>query len=166
MIHFLPKILGKLLPLTLLLVLLSAARGEEIAPTFTLTGNTGPVNLAAYRGKVVYVDFWASWCAPCRKSFPWMNDLQRRYGARGLAIVAINVDKKEDVARAFLADYPAQFMIAFDPTGMVAEAYRVWTMPSSYLIDRKGTLRSTHRGFFDANKLQIEEEIRQLLAEG
>ncbi len=95
-----------------------------------------------------------------------MNDLQRRYGARGLTIIAINVDKKQEAAHAFLADYPAQFTIAFDPTGMVAEAYRVWTMPSSYLIDRKGMLRSTHRGFFDAGKNRIEEEIRQLLAEG
>lgn len=166
MIRFLWMISGKLLPLTVLLILLSAARAEEAAPAFSLPGEAGAVNLSAYRGKVVYIDFWASWCAPCRKSFPWMNDLQRRYGKQGLAVVAINVDKKEDVARAFLADYPAQFMIAFDPAGMVAEAYRVWTMPSSYLIDRKGALRSTHLGFFDANKLRIEEEIRQLLAEG
>lgn len=166
MIHFSLKISRKLLPFAALFFFLSAASAEEAAPTFSLTGNAGPVDLAAYRGKVVYVDFWASWCAPCRKSFPWMNDLQRRYGARGLTIIAINVDKKQEAAQAFLADYPAQFTIAFDPTGMVAEAYRVWTMPSSYLIDRKGMLRSTHRGFFDASKNRIEEEIRQLLAEG
>ncbi len=164
MIHFFLKVSRKLLPLAALLCLLSVARAEE-APSFSLSGNVGPVSLAAYRGKVVYVDFWASWCAPCRKSFPWMNDLQRRYGPRGLTIVAINVDKKQEAAQAFLADYSPQFTVAFDPTGMVAEAYRVWTMPSSYLIDRKGRLHSVHRGFFDADKLRIEEQIRQLLAE-
>lgn len=95
-----------------------------------------------------------------------MNELQRRYGKQGLTVIAINVDKKQEAAHAFLADYPAQFTVAFDPTGMVAEAYRVWTMPSSYLIDQKGQLHSTHRGFFDADKLRIEETIKQLLAKG
>jgi cytochrome c biogenesis protein CcmG/thiol:disulfide interchange protein DsbE len=155
-----------LLPLLMLafLSLRSIAQSEE-APSFSLPGNAGPVSLAAHRGKVVYVDFWASWCGPCRKSFPWMNSLQQRYGAQGLVIVAINVDKKKEAAEAFLADFPPQFTIAFDPTGMTAESYRVWTMPSSYLIDRKGTLHSTHRGFFDADKGRIEGQIKQLLTQ-
>lgn len=145
-----------------LLFLFSVAHAGE-APSFSLPGNAGPISLADYRGKVVYVDFWASWCGPCRKSFPWMNSLQQRYGPQGLVIVAINVDKKKEAAEAFLADFPSQFTIAFDPSGKTAESYRVWTMPSSYLVDRKGMLHSTHRGFFDADKGRIEEEIKQLL---
>lgn len=148
----------------ILFFLLPVARAEE-APPFSLPGDAGPVSLAANRGKVVYVDFWASWCVPCRKSFPWMNELHRRYGARGLIIIAISVDKKQEAAQAFLADYPPEFTIAFDPKGTVAEAYRVWTMPSSYLIDRKGAVHSIHRGFFDADKRRIEEEIERLLTE-
>lgn len=164
MTRFYLKVSRRLLPLIVLFCFLSAAQAEE-APSFSLTGNVGPVSLAAYRGKVVYVDFWASWCAPCRKSFPWMNDLQHRYGPRGLTIVAINVDKKQEAAQAFLADYTPRFAVAFDPTGMVADAYHVWTMPSSYLIDRKGHLHSVHRGFFDTDKARIEEQIKQLLTE-
>ncbi len=160
------KTLSKTFMTIILTALLSrspVAHAEE-APSFSLPGNAGQVSLAAYRGKVVYVDFWASWCGPCRKSFPWMNSLQQRYGEQGLVIIAINVDKKKEAAEAFLADFPPRFTIAFDPAGKTAESYRVWTMPSSYLVDRKGTLHSTHRGFFDADKGRIEEQIKQLLA--
>ncbi|MGB3943011.1 MAG: TlpA disulfide reductase family protein [Candidatus Manganitrophaceae bacterium] len=141
---------------------LATAVAEE-APSFSLPGSTGPIQLTTYRGKVIYIDFWTSWCIPCRKSFPWMNTLEERYGKEGLIIIAINVDKKREAADAFLADHPARFTVAFDPGGMVAESYRVWTMPSSYLIDRTGRLHSVHRGFFDTEMARIESEIKQLL---
>ncbi len=136
----------------------------EKAPDFSLSGRTGPVRLSALKGRVVYVDFWASWCAPCRKSFPWMNEIESRFGPKGLTVVAINLDKGGGAAQAFLQDYPPVFKIAFDPSGEVAESYAVWTMPSSYLIDRKGNLRFTHKGFFNEGKEMIVTEILELLA--
>lgn len=135
----------------------------EKAPDFTLSGTTGKVHLSALKGRVVYVDFWASWCVPCRKSFPWMNEIQSRFGAKGLTVVAINIDKGEGAAEAFLKDYPPIFKVAFNPSGDVAESYGVWTMPSSYLIDKKGNLRFIHKGFFDEGKDTIVTEIQELL---
>src|SRR2546427_1432439 len=116
---------------------LAAAVGVgERAPPFALPTAAGDtVALAQLRGKVVYVDFWASWCGPCRRSFPWMNAMNRKYGAQGLAIVAINVDKKRADAERFLAQIPAEFTVVFDAPGAVPAAYAVKGMPSSYLID-------------------------------
>src|SRR4249919_1638262 len=88
-----------------------APKPQPTAPTFTLPASHGEVTLASLRGKAVLVDFWASWCGPCRQSFPWMNDLQRRYGARGLAIVAVNLDKDHELANAFLHEVPAMFTV-------------------------------------------------------
>jgi thiol-disulfide isomerase/thioredoxin len=134
------------------------------APDFSLQGRTGKVSLSALKGRVVYVDFWASWCVPCRKSFPWMNEIETRFGPKGLTVVAINIDKSRAAVEGFLEDYPPIFKIAFDPSGEVAESYGVWTMPSSYLIDRKGNLRFSHKGFFDEGKDTIVTEIIELLA--
>jgi thiol-disulfide isomerase/thioredoxin len=116
------------------------------------------------RGKVVYVDFWASWCGPGRRSFPWMNDLQGRYGASGLAIVAINVDKNRADAVRFLERNPAQFGIVYDPAGATPLAYAVEGMPSSYLIDTRGKIVDIEHGFHDERKDAVEQRIRALLA--
>ena len=121
------------------------------------------MNLAALRGKVVYVDFWASWCAPCRKSFPWMNGLQKRHAAEGLQIVAINLDEKREDAAAFLAQVPATFTIVYDPAGATAKAYRIKGMPSSFLIDREGKVISMHTGFNNGSREQLERAVEQAL---
>src|SRR5438552_16018809 len=90
----------------------------ERAPPFALPTAAGDtVSLERLRGKVVYVDFWASWCGPCRRSFPWMNEMQRRYGSHGLSIVAINVDKKRADASRFLTETPAEFTVVYDSPG-------------------------------------------------
>jgi len=101
------------------------------APSFDVAGATGNVRLADLKGKVVYVDFWASWCSPCKQSFPWMNDMQAKYGARGLQIVGVTVDRKREDAEKFLASTPARFMVAFDTNGKVAETYKPKGMPTS-----------------------------------
>jgi thiol-disulfide isomerase/thioredoxin len=140
----------------------AAATGEP-APDFSLPGRGETVSLASLRGKVVYVDFWASWCGPCRKSFPWMNRMQSRYADQGLAIVAVNLDKSRELSDEFLKETPANFRVAYDPEGKAASAYRVKGMPSSYLIDREGRIRSSHIGFREENSASMEAAIQALV---
>jgi len=137
----------------------------EAAPSFALATSTGaPVALDKLRGQVVYVDFWASWCGPCKRSFPWMNELAQRYGASGLAVVAVNVDKKREDADRFLAATPAQFTVVYDAAGTTPAAWAVKGMPSSYLVDRSGRVVMVEQGFRDEQKAGIESRIRELLA--
>jgi cytochrome c biogenesis protein CcmG, thiol:disulfide interchange protein DsbE len=135
------------------------------APPFILPSDHGQVDLAALRGRVVYLDFWASWCPPCRKSFPWMSDMQARYGSQGLTVVAVNLDPDRALLAKFLATYPPGFTVAYDPMGGVAELYDVMGMPSSYLIDRAGRIQSRHIGFRDEDAAALEAKIRALLPE-
>ncbi len=135
----------------------------DTAPDFTLAGIDAQVKLAEQKGKVVYLDFWASWCVPCRKSFPWMNQLKEHYGPQGLEIIAINLDKEREPTDAFLAATAPTFTIAFDPQGQSAESYQVMGMPSSYLIDRNGMLHHSHIGFRDKDKRALESQIEELL---
>ena len=134
------------------------------ASSFRLQGLQDTVNLSNYRGRVVYLDFWASWCVPCRKSFPWMNAMQKQYGKYGFDVVAVNLDEDRELAEQFLSQIPAAFTVAFDPTGKTAESYSVQVMPSSFLIDRNGELVAEHRGFRKVDSASLEKEIRQLLA--
>ena len=123
------------------------------------------LDLTAYRGKVVYVDFWASWCGPCRQSFPWLDGLEREYGAQNLVVIGINVDKDRDKAERFLTDTPADFPILYDPKGEIATAYKVAGMPSGILIDRTGQVRFQHAGFSEKQKGLYEKQLQTLLAE-
>ena len=136
----------------------------EAAPAFSLQNAKGEtVSLERLRGKVVYVDFWASWCGPCRRSFPWMNEMQQKYGARGFTIVGVNVDKRRADAERFLAQIPAQFTVVYDAAGATPSAYGVKGMPSSYLIDAAGKVVAVESGFRDEQKTALEEQIRALL---
>jgi len=123
------------------------------------------LDLAAYKGKVVYIDFWASWCGPCRQSFPWMKAMHDKHGGDGLVILAINVDQEKAKADAFLAEFNPAFPVLFDARGELASRFKVQTMPSSYMLDRQGKPRFKHLGFHDNKRAQYEQEIRQLLAE-
>lgn len=141
-----------------------AVAGGEVAPAFSLPNASGHnVDLEKLRGGVVYVDFWASWCAPCRRSFPWMNEMTRKYGAKGLTIVAINVDKKREDAEKFLTLAPAEFTIVYDPAGKVPASWQVKAMPSSYLVDAAGKVVLVETGFKDERKGEVEERIRAAL---
>jgi cytochrome c biogenesis protein CcmG, thiol:disulfide interchange protein DsbE len=141
--------------LVLLLVLASrsalAASGDQL------------LDLAAFKGKVVYVDFWASWCAPCRESFPWMNRMQGEFGRDGLVIIAVNVDHDRVDAERFLREHPAQFRIVFDPDGMLPEQFGVRGMPTSFLIDREGRVQSRHAGFRLTDRGTLAQQIRLLV---
>jgi cytochrome c biogenesis protein CcmG, thiol:disulfide interchange protein DsbE len=133
------------------------------APAFDLPGQQGTVQLSSYKGKTVYLDFWASWCGPCKQSFPWMNDMQKRYGAKGLRVVGVNLDQKPDEAKAFLATTPAQFDIAFDSAGQAPKQYGVKGMPTSLLIGPDGKVLMVHQGFKAENREELESQIKQAL---
>jgi cytochrome c biogenesis protein CcmG/thiol:disulfide interchange protein DsbE len=136
----------------------------DAAPGFALPdGQGGTITLAGLRGRVVYVDFWASWCGPCRRSFPWLNEMQQRYGAQGFTVVAINVDTRRADAQRFLDAVPAQFAIAYDAAGTTPAAFDVKGMPSSFLVDARGDVVLVEIGFRDDRKAALEEVIRRLL---
>jgi cytochrome c biogenesis protein CcmG/thiol:disulfide interchange protein DsbE len=122
-----------------------------------------PAALAPIEGRVIWVDFWASWCVPCRRSFPWLNDMQRKYGATGLQIIAVNLDKDRALADGFLAEIPAQFSLRFDPSGELAKQFGVQAMPSSYLLDADGNVLERHLGFKTADAADYERGIADAL---
>jgi thiol-disulfide isomerase/thioredoxin len=123
------------------------------------------IRVADYKGKVVYLDFWASWCPPCRESFPFMNELQRELGEKGLQIMAVSVDKVSADAQRFLASYPPQFTVALDTKWTCASAYLLPGMPTSFVIDKRGIIRAVHIGFRDKDKVEIRRQILELLDE-
>ena len=135
------------------------------APAFDVPAANGkPLRLADMKGRVVYVDFWASWCAPCKQSFPWMNEMQAKYASRGLQVVGLNVDKKKEDADKFLAGTPAKFAIGYDSTGKVADVYKPQGMPTSFLIGADGVVRAVHIGFRDGDRAALEREIEAALS--
>jgi len=161
------RVLGGLV-LAAVLVSPAAARSRESAPQkpadFSLPTHDGTVTLAGLRGKVVLVDFWASWCGPCRQSFPWLGTMADRYAAQGLVVVAINVDKDREAAGTFLRSFSTPFYVAFDPQGKVAEAFGVEAMPSSFLIGRDGLVAYTHPGFDLGDTAAVEARIKEAIA--
>ncbi|MCW8988888.1 MAG: TlpA family protein disulfide reductase [Gammaproteobacteria bacterium] len=151
-----------ILSLTVFLLFNIAAHAASNS-TLTFKTDTGAIQLSDYKGKVIYLDFWASWCIPCRKSFPWMNDMQKRLGNKGFKVIAVNLDQEQDKAKAFLEKIPANFTVAYDPEGVSAVAFKVKGMPSSYLIDRTGKISFTHIGFREKEIPEMEQKIKQLL---
>ena len=123
------------------------------------------IRMADLRGKVVLVDFWASWCRPCREELPVLERLYQTYGERGFTVVGVNVDQRASNMRRFLSRHSVSFPVVHDEEHAVAERYEPTTMPSSYLIDRAGNVRFVHRGFRAADAAELEREIRQLLRE-
>jgi thiol-disulfide isomerase/thioredoxin len=141
----------------------TAVEAGASAPPLNLPGLQGPVDSGALRGKVVFVDFWASWCAPCRRSFPWLNDMQARYGARGLQVVGVNVDRERADADRFLAEVPARFAIAFDAAGDTPKRFAIKGMPTSVLVGADGRVVSKHTGFRDEDRAGLEAAIVEAL---
>ncbi len=121
--------------------------------------------MAQHKGKIVYLDFWASWCVPCRKSFPWMNTLKRQYQQQGLVVLSVNLDADAKLAKKFLQQTPADFAIIYDAKGSLAKKFKLQGMPSSYLFNRQGKLISVHIGFNSEKKLKYQQEIAQALAD-
>jgi thiol-disulfide isomerase/thioredoxin len=124
-----------------------------------------PLDLHEFRGRVVYLDFWASWCGPCRQSFPWMQTMKSTYEDQGLTVIAVNLDANRAEADKFLNRFRPTFEVRFDPRGDLAELYKVQGMPSSVVIDRHGVVRFTHVGFRPVDGPAYEAQVRELLAE-
>ncbi len=137
------------------------------APAFALPGLDGPVQLEALRGKVVLLDFWASWCGPCKLSFPWLSAMQARHGAAGLRVVAVNVDRERSAADAFLRALQPQMAtpltIAFDSAGQTPVSYGAKAMPTSVLVGPDGLVLLQHAGFRDADKPALEAALAAAL---
>jgi len=150
--------------LFLLCFLSSPAFASKAAPVFQLPTETSQINLNKLKGKVVYLDFWASWCKPCRKSFPFLNEMQRRHGNQGLMVIGINVDSNRKDATKFLKKYHANFTIAFDEKGVTPGKYNVAVMPTSFIIDRNGNIVNIHKGFREDHQKKIEAMITKTLA--
>ena len=125
----------------------------------------GSSTLAALRGQVIYLDFWASWCGPCALSFPFMNSLESAYRTRGLRVVAVNMDERPEDAQRFLQRRPASFAIAQGDNTSCARIFGVPGMPSTYLIDRHGMVRHVHSGFRRGDAETLRAEVEALLAE-
>lgn len=140
---------------------------DELSPTCSLTTLEGTPahNLQELKGKVVYMDFWASWCPPCIKSFPFLNELENQLKEQGLQVIGVNLDEKVADAQAFLASHPVDFSIVADPSKQCAKSFEVMAMPTSYLIDRKGNIRHIHRGFRSGETEELRALISQLLIE-
>ena len=122
------------------------------------------LDLSRYRGKVVVVDFWASWCKPCRESIPWLNQMRARHGARGLVVVGVNVDAERADADRFLRDTPVEFEVIYDPKGMLATEFGLKGMPSTFVYDRSGKLVSTYYGFREKKRAHHEAELESLVS--
>jgi cytochrome c biogenesis protein CcmG, thiol:disulfide interchange protein DsbE len=138
----------------------------EAGPAFDLPGDgASTVKLSSYKGKVIYVDFWASWCGPCKQSFPWLNDMQSKYGSKGFQVLALNVDVNTTDAKNFLNTNPAKFTIAYDAKGVTPKAYGIKGMPSSVLLDADGKVLFQHTGFRESDRAQLEKTIQQALGQ-
>jgi thiol-disulfide isomerase/thioredoxin len=130
-----------------------------------LDPTNAPFSAESLRGQVVYVDFWASWCVPCRISMPALDSLYRKHAARGLMVLGVNKDAERGEARRFLARVPVGFPLLADEGDRIARAFAVKAMPSGYLLDRRGVVRHIHRGFTQETAASLEREIEALLAE-
>jgi cytochrome c biogenesis protein CcmG, thiol:disulfide interchange protein DsbE len=138
----------------------------DTAPDFSAPGLTGgTVSLAAHRGKVVYLDFWASWCGPCAQSLPALDKLRKEFAPGDFQVVAVNVDPKLSAAKAFLRKRPVGYPSAVDPKGALPARFGVESMPTSFLIDRDGVVRHVHRGFREGDVAELRAQIEKLVAQ-
>lgn len=159
------------LPVMILIVAFSnpALAGKKMggaAPDFTLKSNTGAnLRLSEQKGSVVLLNFWASWCGPCRKEMPLLEELHKKYAPLGFTVMGVNVDKDMNLADKILNDIPVSFPILFDPTGDVSKMYDVDAMPTTVIVDRDGNMRFLHRGYKPGYEEEYAAQVKQLIRE-
>jgi peroxiredoxin len=136
------------------------------APAFELTNLAGqPGALSQYKGQVVMVNFWATWCGPCQQEMPLLDQMYKKYKPAGFTLIGVNVDKESPAVKELLARKPVSFPVLLDPANQVSKAYHVDEMPSSVIIDRKGQIRYIHRGYKPGDENEYQDRIRQLIRE-
>jgi len=143
-----------------------AADAGGPAPAFTLTTLSGQQGaLSQYKGQVVMVNFWATWCGPCQQEMPLLDQIYKKYKPAGFTLIGVNVDKDEPAVKELLARKPVSFPVLLDPANEVSKAYHLDEMPSSVIIDRKGQIRYLHRGYKPGDENEYQDRIRQLIQE-
>lgn len=152
------------------LIIVTSSAGAEVlkdrAPDFSLASPDGKsVSLAALKGEVVMVNFWASWCAPCRQEMPLLDAMYKRFKPLGFTLVGVNVDEEPNAARTLLRDVPVSFPIGLDSNMTVSAAYQVMVMPTTVFVDRKGMIRHVHQGYRPGDEAAYEKQLRALLKE-
>jgi peroxiredoxin len=152
--------------LVLLATMTIAATAETPAPDFTLKSNSGEnIRLSELRGEVVLINFWASWCGPCRQEMPILSELHDKYQAMGFTVLGVNVEENSDAARKLLQDMPVNFPVLFDNDSSVSRQYDVAAMPSTVLVDRNGNMRFLHKGYKSGLEDIYMEQVRSLIRE-
>ncbi len=154
-----------LLAATLLALPVAAATGEP-APDFTLPDGAGnTVSLHDLQGQVVLINFWASWCGPCREEMPLLDQLSAKYGPLGFTLLGINVEEERELADRFLGGTPVSFPILYDRENGVSKLYDVIAMPTTVLVDRQGVIRFVHHGYEPGYENEYQDQVRQLIRE-
>ncbi len=158
-------VLRHVVAIACLAVLPAAASGAEPAPGLKLTDLYGNASsLEALKGHVVVLDFWASWCVPCRASFPMLNDLQARYASQGLRVLGLTLEENTDAINEFLEAVPPSFTIVRDPSGHAGEAFNVVAMPTTFLLDREGRIVARFEGGDKKTHAKLTEAVAALLS--
>ena len=144
----------------------SAGLKQSSAPDFTLKSNEGEnIRLSEYRGEVVLINFWASWCGPCRQEMPVLSELHDKYHALGFTVLGVNVEADTRKARKLLQDLPVSFPVVFDSDSVVSKQYNVVAMPSTVLVDRDGIMRYLHKGYKPGLEDVYQQQVRDLVRE-
>jgi len=143
-----------------------AANTQGLAPDFTLGSKEGGnVRLQEQRGNVVLINFWASWCGPCREELPYLEELQQEYADLGFTILAVNVDQDPSKADILLNDIPVSFPVLFDVNDDVSKLYDVQAMPTTVIVDRDGNQRLLHKGYKSGDEVKYKQAVKALLRE-
>jgi peroxiredoxin len=161
------SLVAKGLAALLLALPLMGATGTTKAPDFTLASRGGKeINLASLKGQVVMINFWATWCGPCRQEMPLLEDIYKKYNKMGFTLLGVNVEPDAKAAEAWLAKQaPVTFPILYDTESKVTTLYNVNSMPSTVIVDRKGNVRLLHRGYKPGDENEYLNQIRALIRE-
>ena len=161
------KRMGVILTMTLLLSSVAKAEVlEGVAPDFTLKSRSGEnVKLSEHRGEVVMINFWASWCAPCRQEMPLLEEMYKKYSDLGFVLLGVNVEEDSSKATELLRDIPVSFPILYDNKNEVTKLYKVVAMPSTVMVDRDGNMRYLHRGYLPGYEAEYIKQIKELVRE-
>ena len=156
----------KLFVATMLLAAATVWAANSAAPDFSLPDESGAmVSLDDFDGQVVLINFWASWCGPCREEMPLLDELHQRYEPLGFTMLGVNVEEDSTAAQKFLQGTAVSFPILFDRENSVSKLYDVIAMPSTVIVGRDGTVRYIHHGYEPGNENDYQDQIRQLIRE-